>query len=173
MVIASVGVGLVLAFFQFLYMPSTGEVNRLRMDVNKYGVMESKKSILLQSRLNKTRMLKERTQEIDEIKAGFLAEGSQGTFMKKLRELVAGAEFQEESVITGGIKHKGELDFLSFAVSLKGPFEDVYGFIRSLEDLEKFVWLDRMYINRTANSLDGLVELNLNLSVPLLVAKEE
>lgn len=166
-VMGTTGLGLILAFFQFLYLPSTGEVNKLRMDVNKYGAMEAKKSVLVQSRLEKIKDVKACMGEIEELRKGFLYKEDQGAFMKRLRELVAGESFDEESVINGGVQQKGDLSLLSFVVNLKGPFDDVYGFVRSLEDLDQIVWLDRIHLNRVPNDTEGLVKLNLNMSVPL------
>lgn len=169
MVMGTVALGLLLAFFLGFYKPSTSKIQRLQMNVQKYGDLESQKAIVQKAEHDKLQELEKVRNRIADLNRGFLDAEQQGVFMKKLRELVGGLDVEGESVISGGEKRKGDLKHFSYLIRMTGKFEEIYGFLRSLEEMDEFVWFERLQIEQKPirTGADGLVKLDMTLTVPM------
>ena len=166
-----VGAALFGAFYLIVYRPSSGKIEKLKSGVQRYQSLDFKEKVVEETHLKKLREVEALKQEIDKLKTRLLVREEEDSFIRELRTKIASAGVSDDSVKRMGPVAKGDRDYVAFKVRLKGLFRNVYSFLRSVEDMDKNVWLDKIGLSRLDGDR-GLVALDLDLSVPLAVGKE-
>ncbi len=155
-------------FFNIVYKPAVNKIDELKSDVQKFQTMGFQDSAMTDTFLQKKKEQEHFIAHIAEMEKSFLDSGKKDAFMADLRKIIAEAEvFDDEVAPTKSRKSMGDLETIGFSMRMKGMFADIYSFLRSIEEMKEKVWLDKIILTR-GRSKDGLLSLDLTLSVPVL-----
>ena len=171
LLVLCVGAAIVGAFYFIVYRPSSGKIDKLKGEVHRYQGLDFKEKAVEATHSKKVKEVEELKQEVDTLKTRLLVREEEDSFIRELRTKIAKAGVSDDSVKRMGPIAKGDRDYVAFKVRMKGVFRDVYTFLRSVEDMNKNVWLDKIVLSLLDGDR-GLVALDLDLTVPMAVGKE-
>jgi Tfp pilus assembly protein PilO len=173
LIVLGVAVGLIACFYLFLYKPSSTKIEGLHESIQRYKGLRDREEAVRESHSRKKSEIARLEQKIEKLEVGLLTPEDEDIFMRELRNLVMEADVFGDSVKRLREEHNGKLKYLIFNVKLRGMFENIYSFLRSVEDMEKNVWFDNIRLTRMEGEKDGMVALDLDMSVPLKMVEEE
>lgn len=173
LIVLGVAVGLIACFYLFMYKPSSVKIDELRESIQMYKGLRDHEEAVRENHSRKKSEIAKLSERIEELEERLLAPEEEDIFMRELRNLVMEADVFGDSVKRMREEHNGRLKYLIFNVKLKGMFENIYSFLRSVEDMEKNVWFDNIRLTRMEGEKEGMVALDLDLSVPLKMNEEE
>ena len=167
-----VAAALIGAFYLIIYRPSAGKIETLRSGVQRYQGLDMREKAIEELHVKKIEEIAILSREVETLEERLLVGEEEDSFLKELREYVQLSGVYDESLTRQEIPvTKGEQSFLSMNVHLKGLFQNIYAFLRYVEDMDKNVWLDNVKLRRLHGE-EGIVALDMNLRVPLIVEEE-
>jgi Tfp pilus assembly protein PilO len=167
-----VAAALIGAFYLIIYRPSAGEIETLRSGVQRYQGLDVREKAIEELHTRKLSEIAVLTSEVENLEERLLLGTEEDSFLKELREYVRISGVYDESLTRQETPViKGNQSFLSMNVRLKGLFQNIYTFLRFVEDMDKNVWFDNVKLRRIQGK-EGIVALDMNLRVPMMVEEE-